>query len=890
MNEVGDDELLMGLVEQALRLPEEERAEWLRGACGGDTELIALVRNYVDSELEMKSFLERPFACLQTPALQTVALDARFPDDPFEPEELVAGRFRITRRVAEGGMGVVYEATDERLRRRVAIKCAKPGFGNRLPPEVRHAREISHPGVCRIFDIHTALTVQGEIEFLSMEFLDGQTLAERLRGAPLAGPTARAIAIQLCEGLAEAHRNGVVHGDLKCNNIILAPADSPASERAVITDFGLARQPNTTGDCSKSALMASAPVGGERGYMAPELLKGARPSLASDVYAMGAILKELVSRAGSGVPGRWTGIIARCLNPDPARRFADGAALCQALRPPLARRWALGAAAAVLFAASVSGAVTWSRATAPRQTVRLALLPFRSDAGSADAAAKLSRETSAILTHLKGNAQTRVIFVDGKDLDAKDPVPHGDPVERARTVLSASHVLRGTLETDRPGTEKGSVVLHVFLADTQSGVNTTEWTTRYTPAELRYAPVAVGDTVTNSLHLPPMGPRATINAAAQRDYAVGMSEIRSDVRPDDAIHLMENAVAGDTDSALAYAGLAEAQAFKSRSSHDPVWQDKARESVRQAELRHPDLPEVHMISGWMERTSGHYEAAEKHFLRAIEIQPGNADAWRRLGQTYGTAGRKDEALSALKKAVQLDPGFRNHGELGKFYYRQNRYPEAAEEYGAMAKLAPNSQEAHFLLGQTFYQMGRYSDSESELRAALKIQETSAAEQALGAVFWDRRQDPEAVAHYLRALELGPETSSLWLSLSFCYVEEGIHGKAKDAFQNGLAASGKALAQDPRSGMEHATQAYFEAMLRDSARAETDVAEALKLSQDDRTIQLAVLTYVALERPGPALKLVEAFPAVTDELSRYPWLDALRNDPRFIKVLKSNHAQ
>jgi len=142
-------------------------------------------------------------------------------------------------------------------------------------------------------------------------------------------------------------------------------------------------------------------------------------------------------------------------------------------------------------------------------------------------------------------------------------------------------------------------MLHVFLADTQSGVNRTEWTARYTPAGLRYAPIAVGDTVSNSLHLPPMGPPAAINAAAHRDFAAGMSEIRSDVQPDDAVRLMEQAVAKDPASAVAYAGLAEAPAFKSRNSHDSAWLDKARESVRQAELRHPDLPEVHVISGWM---------------------------------------------------------------------------------------------------------------------------------------------------------------------------------------------------------------------------------------------------------------------------------------------------
>jgi tetratricopeptide (TPR) repeat protein len=310
--------------------------------------------------------------------------------------------------------------------------------------------------------------------------------------------------------------------------------------------------------------------------------------------------------------------------------------------------------------------------------------------------------------------------------------------------------------------------------------------------------------------------------------------------------------------------------------------------VRQAELRNPDLPEVHMISGWLERTSGHYETAARHFLRTIEMQPGNAAAWRRLGQTYAAAGQAGEALDALKKAIQAEPGgYRNHRELGVFYYRHNQFAEAATEYQAMAKLAPGVAESHILLGQTLYEMDRYSEAKTELRAAIRLRDTSALEQNLGAIAWDERKDDEAVKYYLRALELGPETSSAWLSLSFCYREQGLRSKALGAFRRGLAASGKALAQDPRSGREHATQAYFEAMLGDFARAETDAGEALTLSRDDETEQFAVMTYEAIGRRDLALKVVEGSPAILHGLARYPWLDKFRQDSHLTKMIKLN---
>src|SRR5436190_13132250 len=196
-----DDDRVMDLVEQSLARPSEERESYLRTECGGDTNLFEKVWHYVQWEQRMGGFL----------------MDALCPDSSeghFKPGDVLDGRFRILSEVAEGGMGVVYEAVDEKLDRRIAIKCAKPGYRTRLSPEVRNAREISHPNVCRIFEIHTAATEQGEVDFLAMEFLDGETLAERFHSRERPEKDPLPIARQLCAGLAEAHRHQVVHGDL----------------------------------------------------------------------------------------------------------------------------------------------------------------------------------------------------------------------------------------------------------------------------------------------------------------------------------------------------------------------------------------------------------------------------------------------------------------------------------------------------------------------------------------------------------------------------------------------------------------------------------------------------------------------------------------------------
>jgi eukaryotic-like serine/threonine-protein kinase len=221
------DGRVMTLVDLALALDEGERETFLRHACSGDSSLFDQVWNHIQWEHRMRDFLLEP-------------LRPSTADDPFVPGQILVERFVIIREVARGGMGIVWEAFDNTLNRRVAIKCARFGFDQWLRPEVSNATQIAHPNVCRIFEIHTASTEHGAVEFISMEFLAGETLSARLRRAPMALKEARTVSRQLCAGLAEAHRNHVIHGDLKSNNVILTTGPD-GSLRAVITDFGLAR-------------------------------------------------------------------------------------------------------------------------------------------------------------------------------------------------------------------------------------------------------------------------------------------------------------------------------------------------------------------------------------------------------------------------------------------------------------------------------------------------------------------------------------------------------------------------------------------------------------------------------------------------------------------------
>ncbi len=269
-----------------------------------------------------------------------------------------------------------------------------------------------------------------------MEFLDGETLSERLRRGPCSHREARVIALQLCAGLAEAHRKHVIHGDLKSSNIILAREGDET--RAVITDFGLARRPEATQRSLQSGEMAGTPD-----YMAPELWKGEKASAASDVYALGVILREMV--VGVAPDSRWNRVVQRCLNWEPAERFASAGAIAHEIAPP-SRRWFIVSAAAAVLAA-ISGVVTYETTTAPSESVRLAMLPF--ERGSET----LSREIARQLVSVKGSQKTRLTVVPFSQVLRN----HVDTPEKALSTLGATHVLHGTIQTTNDKTSFGLI-------------------------------------------------------------------------------------------------------------------------------------------------------------------------------------------------------------------------------------------------------------------------------------------------------------------------------------------------------------------------------------------------------------------------------------------------
>ncbi|MDX1583506.1 MAG: protein kinase, partial [Thermoanaerobaculia bacterium] len=341
----------------------------------------------------------------------------------FDPDDIVADRYKIIRFIGRGGMGEVYEAEDLDLDVRVALKTVRPEIADndvaleRFRREIQLARKVTHPNVCRIFDVgHHRLEAteeqeEREIVFLTMEHIEGETLAKLIReDGRFDEESALPIVEQITAAIDAAHGAGIVHRDFKSSNVILSDDPAyPGGVRAVITDFGLARG-ILPGDALTTSLSSSSQALGTPTYMAPEQVAGSEITQAADIYSLGVVVFEMmtgrppfmsdsplstaVKRLMESPPpprsmapdlsSRWETGILRCLERDPDARFEKAGDLALWIKGlPLSaqgssawrshRSLIMGVATVLILA--IAGGLLWLRSPAPDRP----LGPDRSD-------------------------------------------------------------------------------------------------------------------------------------------------------------------------------------------------------------------------------------------------------------------------------------------------------------------------------------------------------------------------------------------------------------------------------------------------------------------------------------------------------------------------------
>jgi tetratricopeptide (TPR) repeat protein len=625
----------------------------------------------------------------------------RPPAPSFLPGAVLAGRYRIVRFIAQGGMGEVYEAEDAELGERVALKTVRPdiarleGSIERLKREVHLARKVTHPSVCRLFDlgVHRVPAAEGgaetEVRFLTMELLQGETLGQRiLRTGRLTPAEALPIVRQVAAALGTAHAAGIVHRDFKSSNVVLV------GDRAVVTDFGLARAVAPGGSLDAS-LTASGGSLGTPAYMAPEQVEGREAGPAADIYALGVVIYEMLTghwpftgtsplsiaakrlteaprppREHVGtIDPVWERVMLRCLARRPGDRFRTTADVVAALESRRLSRWRLrlAAAAAVVLLVGLAGAGLWrlvARARAPAAPAApavalrrsVAVLGFR-NLGRPEAAWLSTALSEMLRTELAAGEQVRTIpgesvartKVELALADADSLA--GDSLARVRSNLGADLVLLGSY-LSVPG---GRLRLDLRLQETRQGEVLATAAEEGTEAEIFALVSRAGAGIRRALEMGAITESASSEVRASlpakpeaaRLYAEGLSRLRVF----DALgarDYLEGAAAAEPSHPMPHAALAAAW---SALGYD----GKARDEARRAFDLSQKLPREDrlVVEASYRQMSGDWDRAVEVYRGLLVFFPDHLDYGLSLAAAQSDSGRGRDALATVDTLRRL---------------------------------------------------------------------------------------------------------------------------------------------------------------------------------------------------------------------------------------------
>ena len=693
-------------------------------------------------------------------------MDSRAPE-----QELLTGaelgHYRIIEKIGAGGMGEVYRARDEHLDRDVAIKILPPGTlvddsaRKRFRKEALILSLVNHPNIATVHDFDT----HHGLDFLVMEYIQGMTLIDKIRSVPLPSKEIIRIGLQLAEGLAAAHAQGVVHRDVKPGNLRLT-----TDGRLKILDFGLANLRFTAGTTSTvDTLTESHPFAGTLPYMSPEQLLGEEPDARSDIHAAGCVLYEMAagrppfadadkghligailqhqprppSTLNPSLPPELERIICKCLEKEPESRYQTAKELGIDLRrlqrdaeggssPSIVVRAHEGnvlsthrmalATVGMLLIASLA-ILTWYKLhhtkAAPPISPSVAVLPFADLSPGHDQeyfSDGLAEQILSDLTkvpNLKVVARSSAFQFKGKDGD----------LGLIGQKLNVDNILEGSVRKE--GTR---VRVTAQLVKAKDGFHI--WSDSYDRDlnDVLSVQDDIAQAVTSALQLKLLSGASsgasaasrTSSSEAYRDFLQArhfrsFADRESDKK---ASEYIDKAIQADPNYAAAYAFRADATLFQGTMG----WIDyraaieRARADVETAVELNPNLAEAyHVLSEIQSVVEVDCKAAKLTAEKALELAPGDADNLSQAGFVAMCLGHQEEAVQYLKRALELDPLLpANYLRLAQNLRGSGRYKEAEAALQKAIELNPNTVWVHETLGELYLAQGRRQAALAEM--------------------------------------------------------------------------------------------------------------------------------------------------------------------------------
>jgi len=688
----------------------------------------------------------------------------------FGQDSLVArrlGHYLIAERIGVGGMGEVYRARDEHLDRNVAIKVLPPttfsddSARKHFRKEALALSKLNHPNVATIHDFDT----QQGIDFLVMEYAQGVTLSERIANHALPEKEFTRLGLQLVEGLAAAHEQGVIHRDLKPSNLRVTP-----DGRLKILDFGLARlaQPATQEAETESETRAGA---GTLPYMSPEQLRGETVDARSDIWAAGTVLYEMATghtafheKSATATadailhkpvapPGRLAhelspqleDIILKCLEKEAEDRYQSakelavdvrrlsapnaGASVRAAEPKPWRRLVRTGIAvlatlftvAALLVAFNTGGLRDrlLGRGGQPKIS-SLAVLPLANLSRDPEQEYFADGMTEALITDLAKTADFRVI--------SRTSVMHYKGTERSlpeiARELRVDAVVEGSVQRSE---NRVRITAQLIRAATDQHL----WADSYErdlqdilglQSEVAHA---ITQQVEGRLSQENEARRESfrpVNPEAYEAYLKGRYfwNKRDRASLEKSLGYFNEAIAKDPHYALAYAGLADVYVV-----YGPDWamapndvNEKAKAAAQKALEIDDSLVEAHTSLASIYHNEWNWPGAEREFKRAIELNPNYATAHHWYSIYLATAGRFDEAVKEAEKAAELDPlSLIISSSLGDRLLDARRYEDATNQCRKTLDMDPNFGLGHLCIGTSYVYEGHFQEGITELQRA-----------------------------------------------------------------------------------------------------------------------------------------------------------------------------
>ncbi len=842
---------------------------------------------------------------------------------------IFGSRYRIERLLGAGGMGAVYKAWDQELGLAVALKVIRPDiigtpglaqdFEQRFKQELLMARQVTHRNVTRIHDLGDS----GGVKYITMQFVEGTNLATIITQGTLPFERVLAFARQLASGILAAHDVGVVHRDLKPQNILIDAADN-----LYISDFGLAKSLEAV---TMIGITRPGEIVGTPQYISPEQIQGNPADHRSDLYALGLMYFEMatgqlpVTRQSvielmyqrvqeppkdprllnPDLPEYFCRIVMRCLERDPAARYSSAREILADLEakradpvtpvrrtvsvtlplPVVTRRSRMVVVAVVLaglvaavplirrYVPALSDNRPAAPAPAPAQR-RIAVLPFRvigEQSALAHVAAGIEEALSTQLFQLPAlNVASAAAVERAATKDSLGAIARelGATLLISGTVQGAVDAVRVTVTLD--DTDAGRRVWAQDFSGVQADLLTIE-------DQIYSRLIAALDLEPTSEQLARALSHPTENIEAYQLYLRGRNAMRTQQDPKSvqaAIGFYEEALKRDAGFARAYAGISDSALRMYRATKETRWAEKALSSAQQGQRLDEKLLEVHLALGSVYQATGRTAEAIAELTVASELAPGSDDVFRRLGRAYLSTGRGEEAIRAYEKAVAVNPYYWvSYGALATAHMQLGAYGPAARALTKVIELEPGNVSGHNDLGAVYLQMGRYDESAAAFRKALELQPIAQTYTNLGIAYAYAGKHADAIPMFEKAVDLSPNGEMFVGNLGDGYRWGGQAVKAASAYDKAIALALKDLQVNPRNAAARGNMALYYAKKGDQSRARRMISDA-------RTIDRANVNLIYAEAVIEVLggRTSEALVAIEEALKAgYP-LAAAQSDP------------